>query len=111
MVRRLSGSIQSTNEVAPEAPVSPVDVPDGLRERLPPYRVILHNDDVNEMGHVVTALLASVPELSPERAVDIMLQAHRFGQATVISCPLERAELYRDRLESQGLTCTIDRAR
>ncbi|MGE0228442.1 MAG: ATP-dependent Clp protease adaptor ClpS [Dehalococcoidia bacterium] len=110
MVRRLNSSARSTNEVAPEAPVRPVDVPDGLSERLPPYRVILHNDDLNEMGHVVRALLASVPELSPERAVEIMLQAHRFGRASVISCPLERAELYRDRLEARGLTSTIERA-
>lgn len=80
-----------------------------LSETLPPYRVILHNDDVNEMGHVVRALLASVPELDSERAVEVMLQAHGFGQAEVISCPLERAELYRDRLESHGLTATIER--
>jgi ATP-dependent Clp protease adaptor protein ClpS len=39
-----------------------------------------------------------------------MLQAHNHGQATVISCPLELAELYRERLESFGLTATIERA-
>jgi ATP-dependent Clp protease adapter protein ClpS len=70
----------------------------------------LHNDDVNEMGHVVRALLVSVPELSPERATEVMLEAHEHGQAEVIRCPLERAELYRDRLESHGLTATIERA-
>ena len=72
--------------------------------------VILHNDDVNEMGHVVRALLSSVPELDIERASEIMLTAHLRGQAEVIRCPLERAELYRDRLESHGLTATIERA-
>lgn len=91
---------------------APVEAPrtHSLSETLPPYRVILHNDDVNEMGHVVRALLVSVPELSPEEAVAIMLHAHEFGQADVIVCPLERAELYRDRLESHGLTATIERA-
>jgi ATP-dependent Clp protease adaptor protein ClpS len=77
---------------------------------LPPYRVMLHNDDHNSMDHVVRALLASVPELETERAVEIMYEAHNHGQAQVIVCPLERAELYRDRLENHGLTATIEKA-
>lgn len=80
-----------------------------LEETLPPYRLVLHNDDVNDMGHVVHALVTSVPELSTERAAEIMLEAHLQGQAEVIVCPLERAELYRDRLKSYGLTSTIER--
>lgn len=81
------------------------------RERLlPPYAVILHNDDVNEMGYVVRTLLHCVPDLSPERAVEIMLEAHHHGQAVVVVCPLELAELYRERLEDRGLTATIEKA-
>jgi ATP-dependent Clp protease adaptor protein ClpS len=80
-----------------------------LDETLPPHTVVLHNDDVNSMDHVVRALLVSVPEVDVERAVEIMLAAHLHGMADVISCPLERAELYRDRLESHGLTATIRR--
>jgi ATP-dependent Clp protease adapter protein ClpS len=80
-----------------------------LDETLPPHTVVLHNDDVNEMTFVVSALLRSVPELTTERAVEVMLAAHEHGQADVVSCPLERAELYRDRLESHGLTATISR--
>ncbi len=76
---------------------------------LPPYRLMLHNDDVNSMDHVVEALLRCVPELPPEEAVRIMLAAHSDGVALVLVCPLERAELYRDRLEQQGLTSTIER--
>ncbi|RLT43906.1 MAG: ATP-dependent Clp protease adaptor ClpS [Chloroflexi bacterium] len=81
-----------------------------LREALPPATVVLHNDDVNSMDHVVVSLLDSVPELEPERAVEVMLAAHEHGSADVISCPLERAELYRDRLERHGLTATIRRS-
>lgn len=62
------------------------------------------------MAHVVHALRASVPDLTVERATEIMLEAHTNGQAEVITCPLELAELYRDRLESFGLTATIERA-
>ena len=33
-----------------------------------------------------------------------------FGKAFVTACPLERAELYRDILQSCGLTATIEKA-
>ncbi|MXZ46542.1 MAG: ATP-dependent Clp protease adaptor ClpS [Chloroflexi bacterium] len=95
----------------PPAPTRDLEVRERpLSETLPPYVVVLHNDDHNEMGHVVRALLASVPELDTERAMAIMIEAHLRGRAEVIACPLERAELYRDRLDSFGLTATIERA-
>ncbi len=86
--------------------------PDTVRRQqlLPPYAVILHNDDVNEMGYVTMALLRSIPNLTEEQAVEIMLTAHNHGQAVVIVCPLELAELYRERLEGYGLTATIEKA-
>ena len=94
----------------PSAPTRDPEVRErSLSETLPPYRVVLHNDDVNEMGHVVRALLDSVPELDTEQAMAIMIEAHLQGRAEVIACPRERAELYRDRLESFGLTATIER--
>lgn len=80
-----------------------------LTETLPPYRVVLHNDDHNSMDHVVESLLKSISNLSRERADEIMLEAHEHGQATAATCPLELAELYRERLASYGLTATIER--
>ena len=77
---------------------------------LPPYAVILHNDDVNEMDHVVRSLRRSVPSLTLERAREIMLEAHNHGRALVIVCPLELAELYQVRLLSCKLTATIEKA-
>ncbi len=98
---------------APEAPTTlPTPTRDteerGDVQALRPHAVILHNDDHNEMGYVVQSLRRSVPGLSVERAVEIMLEAHNSGRALVITCPLELAELYRDRLESCGLTATIE---
>ena len=80
-----------------------------IAKLLPPYRVLLHNDDHNSMDHVVHALVNSVPGLGVERAGEIMLEAHFHGVALVIAAPLELAELYRDRLQTFGLTATIER--
>lgn len=77
---------------------------------LPPWVVFLHNDDVNEMLYVVQCLLKTVPGMGERRATEIMFEAHNHGKAVVITCPLELAELYRDRLESFGLTSTIEKA-
>ena len=81
-----------------------------LNEILPPYAVILHNDDYHEADYVVTALLRSVTSLAVNEAVMIMLDAHNNGQAVVVTCPLEQAELYRDRIRTFGLGATIEKA-
>jgi ATP-dependent Clp protease adaptor protein ClpS len=62
------------------------------------------------MIHVVRPLIKSVPNLGTTRATKIMLEAHNRGKAIVTTCPLELAELYRERLESFGLTATIEKA-
>ena len=75
---------------------------------IPRYRVLLHNDSVHEMEFVVRSLQKSVPSLSKDAATAIMLEAHGKGVATVIICPLELAELFRDRLQTFKLKSTIE---
>src|SRR6266705_6509162 len=75
---------------------------------LPPYRVVLHNDDYNEMNYVVFVLLHSINNLSQPEAEHIMLMAHLTGSATAAICPKETAEFYQERLMSYGLTATIE---
>jgi len=77
---------------------------------LPRYSVILHNDERNAMDFVVASLLKSVSSLSTAEAISIMLEAHREGKAVVILCPLEHAELYRDRIRTFGLAATTEKA-
>jgi ATP-dependent Clp protease adaptor protein ClpS len=81
-----------------------------ITEHLPPYSVILHNDDDHSMEFVIAALVKSVPSLSAERALEIMMEAHTSDRAVVITCPLEPAELYRDRIKTFGLGVSIERA-
>jgi ATP-dependent Clp protease adaptor protein ClpS len=80
-----------------------------LRAKLfPPYKVILFDDDHNEMNYVVAALLHAVNDLSQQEAERIMLTAHLTGSAIVVVCPKEIAEYYQARLLSYGLTATIE---
>jgi ATP-dependent Clp protease adaptor protein ClpS len=60
------------------------------------------------MDEVVVYIVKAVPQIPPKDAVRIMLTAHNHGNALVITSPLEYAELYRDRLESFGLTATLE---
>ena len=81
-----------------------------LAEILPPYSVILHNDEVHPMDYVVAALTKSVSSLTVEEATAVMFEAHNSGLAVVVTCPLEQAELYRDRLRTFGLGVTLGKA-
>lgn len=75
---------------------------------LPPFRLVLHNDEVNTMDHVAESLVLCVPEVSAEAAWSIMLEAHDRGRAVVLVCPLERAELYAERLGGRGITASVE---
>ncbi len=75
---------------------------------VPRYRVLVHNDDVNSMDHVVNTLMRV---FRFERAVCevIMLKAHQEGVALCAIEPLEQAELHRDQLISYSLVSTIEK--
>lgn len=79
----------------------------GRRCTLPQYRVILHDDDLNEMTFVIQALVRYTP-LTPSRATLVMLHAQHNGTALVTITHRERAELYQSLLEGRGLTVSIE---
>ncbi len=72
------------------------------------YQVVLHNDDVNSMEHVVLCLMRVFGH-SQELAVRIMLEAHHTGQAVAEVEPEAPARLHRDQLESFGLAATVEK--
>ena len=102
-------SVRPPRATEPAAPETAVDE-EALLALIPPYRVVLHNDDHNTMDHVIESLVQCVPSLTVEAAAAIMFEAHNEGQATVIECPREAAEHYREALEARGLTATIEPA-
>jgi ATP-dependent Clp protease adaptor protein ClpS len=74
---------------------------------MPLYKVLLYNDDVNTMEHVVRSLV-QVFKFEPRECERIMLEAHQNGLALCIVEPLEQAEFHRDRLRSYSLIATIE---
>ena len=76
---------------------------------LPPYKVLLHNDDINEMEHVVLSIL-KITTLSLAEAEKKMFEAHRTGIALLVVTHKERAELYEEQFRSFNLTVTIEPA-
>ena len=97
-----TGSIQ-------ESPVAKKGPADGGLDRLPQFRVLLHNDPVNEMVFVVETICDLTP-LQPQRATAVMLEAHHTGVALLLTTHRERAELYVEQFRSKNLTVTIEPA-
>ena len=77
------------------------DEVDVRRRLLPPYKVILHNDDLNSMGFVM-AVLRKVFGYTEERCWELMLEAHEKGRSVVWVGALEVAELKADQIRSCG---------
>jgi ATP-dependent Clp protease adaptor protein ClpS len=89
--------------------------------RVPPYNVILENDDHHSVEFVVEVLQKALG-YAQERAYRLMMQAHTSGRSAVWTGPKEVAELKADQIRSfhetnpQGgkklgpLTCYIEPA-
>jgi ATP-dependent Clp protease adaptor protein ClpS len=75
--------------------------------KMPMYKVLIHNDDVNTMDHVVLSLV-HVFGFSAEEAVGIMVEAHNSGCALAKVEPKEPAEFHCEQLLSLSITSTIE---
>lgn len=91
----------------PETTTTAEPKQDQATRRLPPYRVILHNDDVNAFDHVILTILQLTP-LTEAEAVQRTLEAHETGSALLLVTTKERAELYVDQFASRSLTVTAE---
>jgi len=100
--------MKNNNVNRPRAQTRPEEITRHRTQLLPPYKVILFDDDYNIQDDVVYALLHSVNHLSRQDAHLIMLTAHLTGSAVVIVCPKEEAEYYQERLQGYGLMAIIE---
>ena len=85
---------------------APKQKPPGM---LPPWKVLLHNDDKNSMPFVISSIVELTP-LNEQDAEKRTVEAHKTGVSLLLVTHKERAELYKDQFESKGLTVTIEPA-
>ena len=89
------------------APVKKPAPPPRKAKKLPPYKVLLHNDDVNTFEHVISSIL----KLTTLEAQDAMLraiEAHEAGVALLLVTHRERAELYQEQFATFKITVTFE---
>jgi ATP-dependent Clp protease adaptor protein ClpS len=77
--------------------------------RLPPYNVILENDDFHSFEFVV-GVLRQVLSCELERAFQLTLQAHTSGRAVIWTGPKEVAELKAEQMHTFHETRAWDNA-
>ena len=100
---------QPTAQAPTRAPVTPKPSPKTPTERLPLWNVLLHNDEVNEMGFVIESL-CRFARLSVPTATRCTMEAHKKGLSLVLATHREHAELVAEQLTSLRLTVTIEPA-
>ena len=76
---------------------------------MPPWKVLLHNDDVNAIEYVIETVSLLTP-LNRADAAQRTLEAHMNGVTLLLTTHKERAELYQEQFQSKRLTVTIEAA-
>ena len=76
---------------------------------LPPWKVLLHNDDKNTQDYVVMTIV-QLTTLNEQDAELRMKEADKDGLSLLLTTHKERAELYQEQFTSKGLTVTIEPA-
>jgi ATP-dependent Clp protease adaptor protein ClpS len=77
----------------------------------PPWNVVLHNEWENPLQRVTLVLRRIIIEMTLKRATKTAWEAHCKGRAVVKRCHKELAELYKNLLQGEGLTVSLEPAR
>lgn len=99
-----AASVSKPAQAGPATATKPIPAPP---RALPPYRVLLHHDSVNEMMYVVQTIVELTP-LKVSAAEEVMRTAHTRGLAQVLLTHKERAELYVEQFKSKRLKATME---
>ena len=76
-------------------------------DKLPPWKVLLHNDDVNDIEYVIRTVMA-LTRLNQQAAIMVTVEAHKTGLALLLATHREHAELLQEQFTSMKLTVTIE---
>jgi ATP-dependent Clp protease adaptor protein ClpS len=82
--------------------------PEILLRRLPPHKVIVHNNDFNTFDEVIAILIRAVPGMSFDRAAALATEIHTSGAAVPYVGPLERAEAVATVIRTIGIKVTVE---
>jgi ATP-dependent Clp protease adaptor protein ClpS len=77
----------------------------------PLWNVVLHNEWDHLLQRVILVLKRVIPGMTLRSATKISWEAHRKGRAIVKCCHKELAELYKELLQKEGLTVSLEPAR
>ena len=95
--------------VAPErTPARDFD-PEVLSRLLPPYKVVVHNNDYNTFDEVIRILVKAVPGMSFERASALAVEIDFTGAAVPYVGPKEHAEAVAAVIRTIGIKVTVER--
>lgn len=94
----------------PDVIVRPKEKEETRTRRLPPYNVLVDNDDYHSFDFVV-GVLCKVLGCPVERAYQLTLQAHTSGRAVVWTGPKEVAELKLEQIQTFHETREADQAK
>ncbi len=105
--QRQSGSEEGGINAVPVKPLREESPRQAPPKPLRPWKVMLHNDDVNEMLKVVQ-VICQLTRLKKEEAAACTLEAHNSGVALLLVTHQERAELYVEQFATYNLTVTAE---
>ena len=77
-------------------------------EWLPPYKVIVHNNDHNTFPEVIAILLKAVPGLTPPMAIRYTYEIHQSGAAVVFRGDVDVAERCAGIIRGIGIKVTVE---
>jgi len=72
------------------------------------YKLILWNDDVNDMGHIIKSL-SDICKLSNEDCVSVMFEAHKNGKAVAKSGSYDEMVNMKDALNVRKINATVEK--
>ena len=79
-----------------------------VNDQLPPWKIILHNDDVNPAEYVVLKV-REITKLDEEVAVQKVIEADKTGMALLLITHKEKAEFLVEVFESCKITVTMEK--
>lgn len=77
-------------------------------EQLPPWKIILHDDEINSAEYVVNKV-QEITKLDEKKAANRVLEAHKNGVALLLTTHKEKAELLIEMFASCRIIVTMEK--